>query len=106
VANLTGMLQRFSLWEADWSTDDLHPLLERLEQLTAQAAAPPDTSALLEQFEARFADLSKRVSDYQLNARVIFVTLTAASKALTLVSTTATSARRPLTSDSTQLTNS
>jgi hypothetical protein len=72
VANLTAMLQRFSLWEADWSTDDLHPLLERLEQLTAQAAAPPDTSALLEQFEARFADLSKRLSDYQLNARVVF----------------------------------
>jgi hypothetical protein len=72
VANLTGMLQRFSLWEADWSTDDLHPLLERLEQLTAKAAAPPDTTVLLEQFEARFADLSKRLSDYQLSSRVIF----------------------------------
>jgi hypothetical protein len=41
VANLTAMLQRFSLWEADWSTDDLHPLLERLEQLTAQGCCTP-----------------------------------------------------------------
>jgi hypothetical protein len=31
MANLTAMLQRFSLWEADWSTDDVHPLLERLK---------------------------------------------------------------------------
>jgi hypothetical protein len=67
VAIPVAILRRLSLWEDGWSTTDPSPLVERLEQLTARAAELPIQSSQLDALTTCVAELSMRLSDYQLD---------------------------------------